>query len=55
MANGAEEGVLTPEVNENFRILREQEGLTIKDIKSANHFSVALMSDGNLYAWGRNS
>lgn len=30
-------------------------GLTVKEIKSASHFSVALMSDGNLYSWGRNN
>lgn len=28
--------------------------MTAERIKSGNHYSVGLFSDGNLYAWGRN-
>ncbi|KRX03451.1 Regulator of chromosome condensation 1/beta-lactamase-inhibitor protein II [Pseudocohnilembus persalinus] len=55
LADGACEGILSPQVNENFELLREHEGLTIQKIQSASHFSVALMSDGNLYSWGKNN
>ncbi len=41
-------------MNNHFIYLQEQEKLTIKEIKSANNYSVALMSDGNLYGWGSN-
>lgn len=34
--------------------LRDNENLTIVDFKSSNNYTVALMSDGNLYGWGSN-
>jgi alpha-tubulin suppressor-like RCC1 family protein len=34
--------------------LKENEKLEVVDFKSANNYTVALMSDGNLYGWGSN-
>jgi alpha-tubulin suppressor-like RCC1 family protein len=34
--------------------LKETEKLDVVDFKSANNYTVALMSDGNLYGWGSN-
>jgi len=34
--------------------LKNNEKLEIKSFKSANNYTVALMSDGNLYGWGSN-
>ncbi len=34
--------------------MKENEKLEVVDFKSANNYTVALMSDGNLYGWGSN-
>jgi alpha-tubulin suppressor-like RCC1 family protein len=46
--------ILIPFMNENFRSLKENDHLTVVKIQSCNDFSVALMSDGLLYAMGDN-
>jgi hypothetical protein len=43
----------SPIRNEYFDYLRTQ-NLHIEDIKSCNNYSLALMSDGQLYGWGSN-
>lgn len=55
MADGYGIGVLNPTVNENFNLLKNKYKITVNKIKSAEHFSVALFSDGKLYSWGRNN
>jgi alpha-tubulin suppressor-like RCC1 family protein len=34
--------------------LKKTDKLEVLDFKSANNYTVALMSDGNLYGWGSN-
>ncbi len=55
MADGYGIGVLSPTLNENFKLLQDKYKITVTKIKSAEHFSVALFSDGKLYSWGRNN
>ena len=45
----------TPKRNEFFEdYLKKELHLSIVKLKSCNNYSVALMSDGNLYGWGSN-
>lgn len=46
---------MNPTLNDNFKLLKDKYQITVSKIKSAEHFSVALFSDGKLYAWGRNN
>lgn len=52
--NGSDYPLFTPEVNQYFKQLKEKEGITVQAIKSAAHFSVALLSNGKLYSFGSN-
>lgn len=42
-----------PHRNDYFEYLRTQ-NLLVKECKSANNYTMALMSDGHLYGWGSN-
>lgn len=52
--NGESKSLWVPQLNDFFVHLRDNENLTIVDFKSSNNYTVALMSDGNLYGWGSN-
>jgi alpha-tubulin suppressor-like RCC1 family protein len=52
--NGESKSLWIPKKNDYFAYLKDSEKLSIKTLKSANNYSVALMSDGNLYGWGSN-
>nr|8B6H_DL Chain DL, COXBP,Chromosome condensation regulator RCC1 repeat protein,Chromosome condensation regulator RCC1 repeat protein [Tetrahymena thermophila SB210]8B6H_Dl Chain Dl, COXBP,Chromosome condensation regulator RCC1 repeat protein,Chromosome condensation regulator RCC1 repeat protein [Tetrahymena thermophila SB210] len=55
LGNGSDYPLFTPEVNAYFKHLKEHEGLTVQSIKSAGHFSAALLSNGKLYTFGVNT
>jgi alpha-tubulin suppressor-like RCC1 family protein len=52
--NGNSKSLWGPKVNDYFQYLKETDKLEVVDFKSANNYTVALMSDGNLYGWGSN-
>jgi len=43
-----------PRKNEYFERLRLEKNLRIVKMKSSNNYTIALMSDGNIYGWGSN-
>lgn len=55
IGNGSDYPLFSPEVNEFFKDLKETKGLSVVSIKSAAHFSVALLSNGQLYSYGSNT
>lgn len=54
-ADGLNRDLVEPKENQNFNIMAQKAGLKIQKVISAGRKSVALFSDGNLYAWGENS
>ena len=52
--DGTNRNLSTPSLNEAIKRMKDEENLSIMKIKSANNYSLALMSDGNLYGWGTN-
>ena len=54
LGDGNNKSQATPIINNYFQFLINKEKNTIKLMKSANNYSVVLMSDGNLLGWGSN-
>lgn len=55
VGNGSDYPLFTPEVNTYFKQLKEKEGISVQAIKSAAHFSAALLSNGKLVTFGQNT
>lgn len=52
---GKNKSLTQPEKNDYFEdYLKKQLGLTVVKFLSCNNYSMALLSDGNLYGWGSN-
>ncbi|EGR32219.1 regulator of chromosome condensation, putative [Ichthyophthirius multifiliis] len=54
LGNGYESALYTPAINEYFQNLKDEQHINIVKIKAAAHHSVVLLSDGNLYSFGKN-
>ena len=45
---------MVPELNEDLKILKEEEGKVVQKLDCADEYTGALMNDGTLYVWGKN-
>lgn len=55
LGNGSNQYSLEPELNEELKILREENPeKEIVKIDSADEYTACLMKDGSLYVWGKN-
>jgi len=53
LGNGSNQYTLTPELNEDFMMLKE-EGINVVKIDSADDYSAILMDNGEVYVFGKN-
>jgi len=51
---GSNQHALEPVLNEDIAAMREEEGGKILKVDSADEYSVALLEDGTVHAWGKN-
>lgn len=56
LGNGSNQYSLTPELNEDLKMLRQEDpdGKSIVKIDSADEYTGVLTKDGSLYFWGKN-